>query len=128
MQTILRCKLKGGDIVARMGIYQIPTEIKDQDKWFTYFTKKQAVVLVATGILDYRMIMGAGSNGMLLPAILISILITGVMAALVLIHLPADELFLSGGGIMLDQWLLRIYIRKKNKIIYVKNYLEEETT
>lgn len=112
--------------MARVGIYQIPSDVKDQDKWFRFFNKKQAVVLFFIFLLDYRVLMWAGAHHLLLPALFITLLLTGVAASIVLIPLPADVLYLSGGGIMLDQWLIRIFIRKKEKVLYVKNYRKED--
>lgn len=108
--------------MARVGIYQIPTEMKDQDKWFKYFTKKQACVLFLTAVFDYRFLMWAGTHHMLVPALMFTIFFSAAIASIVLIPLPSAILYLSGGGIMLDQWLIRVFIRKRNKQIYVKNY------
>ncbi len=35
--------------MAAIGVFRIPREFKDEDKWFRYFNKKQAIILVLTG-------------------------------------------------------------------------------
>lgn len=32
--------------MAATGVFRVPREFKDEDKWFRYFNKKQAVVMV----------------------------------------------------------------------------------
>ena len=88
--------------MAAIGVFRIPREFKDEDKWFRYFNKKQAIILVLTGLLDYRLIMAGASHGITIPAIVTAALLTLVIGGMVLIHLPVDVMFLTGGGITLD--------------------------
>lgn len=110
--------------MAAIGVFRIPREFKDEDKWFRYFNKKQATVLVLTGLLDYRLIMVGASHGITIPAIVAAALLTLVIGGMVLIHLPVDVMFLTGGGITLDQWIFRVILRKSKKVIYTKNVEE----
>jgi len=108
--------------MARSGVFKIPKELKDEDKWFRYFTKKQAVPIAVTLLIDYRIIMWASQRNFLLPAIIVSVILTLLVAGIVMVELPVDVLFLSGGGITMEQWIRRVFIRKRNRKIYVKNY------
>ena len=108
------------------GVFRVPREFKDEDRWFRYFNKKQAATLVLTGIVDYRLIMAGASYGITIPAIVVAILLTLVMGGLVMIYLPVDVMFLTGGGITLDQWIFRIILRKSKKVIYTKNVHERD--
>ena len=80
--------------------------------------------MVLTGLLDYRLIMAGASHGITIPAIVTAALLTLVIGGMVLIHLPVDVMFLTGGGITLDQWIFRVILRKSKKVIYTKNVEE----
>lgn len=56
--------------MSRLGVFPIPGEFKSEDRWFRYFNRKQALVLVVSGIIDYRVLMGASAKGMLVPALI----------------------------------------------------------
>ena len=112
--------------MAATGVFRVPREFKDEDRWFRYFNKKQAATLLLTGLVDYRLIMTGASHGITIPAIVAAILLTLVTGGLVMIHLPVDVMFLTGGGITLDQWIFRVILRKSKKVIYTKNVQERD--
>ena len=85
--------------MAKLGVFPIPGEFKSEDKWFRYFNRKQAAVLVLCGILDYKII----------------------MMGIVMVRLPVDVLFLNGGGITIDQLLFRLLYRRLHRELYTKN-------
>ena len=107
-----------------IGINRSIQGIKDEDKWFRYFTKKQALVMILVLLADYKLIMAAAPHGMVIAAIIVSILMTLVAGGMVMIELPVDVMFLTGGGITLDQWLFRVILRKSRKVIYTKHTQE----
>lgn len=72
------------------------------------------------------MIMAGVSHGFTLPAIVAAVLLTLTAGVLVMVHLSVDVMFLTGGGITLDQWIFRVFMRKRRKVIYTKNMQEEE--
>lgn len=108
--------------MSRMGVFSIPGEFKSEDKWFRYFNRKQAVVLVICGILDYRVIMAANVKGLLIPAIILMLVFTMTVMGIVMVRLPVDALFLNGGGITIDQILFRLFYRRIHRELYTKNY------
>ncbi len=108
--------------MSRLGVFPIPGEFKSEDKWFRYFDRKQALVLVICGIVDYRMVMGAAAKGLLVPALIAVLFLTITAMGIVMIRLPVDALFLSGGGLTIDELLLRFLYRKLHREIYTKNY------
>lgn len=112
--------------MAKLGVFKIPREFKDEDKWFRYFNKKQAATLIITLLADYRFLIFANNHGFLMPALVMAILFTLGIAAIIMIELPTDAMFLTGGGITLEHCLIRVLIRKKNRVIYVKNYTPED--
>lgn len=107
--------------MAKLGVFPIPGEFKSEDRWFRYFNRKQATVLVLCGILDYRVIMFANLKGMLVPAITLMLMFTMTMMGIVMVRLPVDVLFLNGGGITIDQLLFRILYREIHRELYTKN-------
>lgn len=106
------------------GVFRVPRGFKDEDRWFRYFNKKQAVVLVLTGLADYRLIMAASGKGLALPAVIAALLLTLAAGGLVMVRLPVDAMYLTGGGITLDQWVFRTVLRKCCRKIYTKNIHE----
>lgn len=112
-------------MMAASGVFRVPREFKDEDRWFRYFNKKQAVVLVLTGLADYRIIMAASEKGFTLPAIIVALILTLVAGGMVMVRLPVDAMYLTGGGITLDQWVFRTVLRKCCRKIYVKNMYQE---
>lgn len=110
--------------MASTGVFRVPREFKDEDKWFRYFTKKQALVLILVLLADYKLIMASAPHGMVIAAVIVSILITLVAVGMVMIELPVDVMFLTGGGITLDQWLFRVILRKSRRVLYTKHTQE----
>lgn len=108
--------------MSRVGVFRVPGEFKSEDKWFRYFNRKQAVVLVICGVIDYRVVISA--KGLLIPALILMIFFTLASLGIVMIRLPVDAMFLSGGGLTIDELLLRILHRKRHQEIYTKNYDE----
>ena len=111
--------------MAEYGVYQIPREIKDEDKWFRYFTKKQALVVVLCGIADYRLINYFAARDLVIVGILLACLITVLFVGSMMVVLPLDNFFLAGGGLTIVEWLFRWIYRSKSKCIYAKNMDEE---
>ena len=111
--------------MSRLGVFQIPGEFKSEDKWFRYFNRKQAIVLVICGIIDYRVVMSASSKGLLVPALIAMILFTLIIMGSVMIRPPVDVMFLTGGGLTMDEMLVRLLYRRINRCIYTKNYDEK---
>lgn len=106
--------------------YNVPSEFSDEDKWLKYFSKRDLGILIATGFLTVILykITGYLFRNPLIGAI-IGLLIMAVCVGISMIKLP-DTLYLSGGGQSILIVLLKRLIRKKNKIIYVRGYDEED--
>ena len=116
--------------MAGHGVYQIPREFKDEDKWFKYFTKKQALVVLFCGVMDYQMINLFAVKNLLIAGILLSCLLTIILVGgflgmlmffTVMVVLPLDNFFLTGGGLTIMEWLLRYLYRRKSRCLYTKN-------
>lgn len=112
--------------MSKIGVFPIPGELTSEDKWFRYFNRKQAATIVICGIIDYRVILSANENDLLLPAIIIMLIFTMTVMGIVLIRLPVDALFLAGGGLTVDQLIFRLLYRLRNRALYTKCSLDEE--
>lgn len=112
--------------MSKIGVFPIPGELTSEDKWFRYFNRKQAAIIVICGIIDYRVILSANGNGLLLPAIIIMLIFTMTVMGIVLIRLPVDALFLAGGGLTVDQLIFRLLYRLRNRALYTKCSVDEE--
>lgn len=112
--------------MSKMGVFPVPGELKSEDKWFRYFNRKQAATLVICGIIDYRVILWANTKDLLLPMIIVMLIITMTAMGIVMIHLPVDAFFLSGGGLTVDQLIFRLIYRVRHKELYTKCGIPEE--
>ncbi len=107
--------------MAGHGVYQIPREFKDEDKWFRYFTKKQAVAMFFCGLADYKLIQLTAAQNILPAGLLLSCLLTGSVAGSIMLVLPLDGFFLAGGGLTIAEWLFRKFYRRRNRCLYTRN-------
>ena len=112
--------------MAKLGVFAVPGEFKSEDKWFRYFNRKQALVLVVCGILDYKVIVSAASKGLVIPALVGMLFMTLVSVGIVMIRFPVDGFFLSGGGLTIDEWLFRLLYRWMHREILTKNYNKKQ--
>lgn len=115
--------------MSSLGNYRIMKPLKDEDRWFKYFTKRQLlfvfVGLVLSGII-YPFFSGLGLR--IVGIFFVEIIMLTVLG-LAFLKLPYSK-YLIGGGRYVHEILVRL-IRKrlpKNKVIYTKNYdeIEEE--
>lgn len=111
--------------MSKVGIFPIPNEFRSEDRWFRYFNRKQAVVLVLVLLTDYKVVMAASHGGMLVPAIIGMLFFSLLAMGVVMVSLPVDALFLGGGGLTLDQLLYRLLYRKYSRALYVKTYSDQ---
>lgn len=111
--------------MAGYGVYQIPREFKDEDKWFKYFTKGQAVLAVLCLVADYRIVMGLASRGLFPFGVILAVLLTALVLGSVMIVLPVENFFLTGGGLTIAECLLRYFYRKRGRCLYTRNMEED---
>ncbi len=101
--------------------HQVMSEFKDEDK-YVGLTKRQlcwAVPGVFLILFFSKIFLGLH---LIELAMFVDIIIIGFVAVMMLVKLPADRLYLTGGGLFLQTVLLRIILRKfkKNRVIYTK--------
>lgn len=102
-------------------VYHIPSEFTDEDKWFRIFYKKNLLVMIC-GLGFTGVIAKAGALfGMQLPMIIFGLIVTAVITGITMLPVPETQ-YLKGGGQTLDIILIRMFIRKKNSVLYVRGY------
>lgn len=109
----------------RLGDYAVMHELKDEDKWLKYFTKKQ---LLYYGV---AILIGIGEILLLYKISLVVVgvellIINLIVAFLIQQKMPQDK-YLWGGGTLIQELLLRVI--KKNlpgkRNLYTKFYDDE---
>ena len=105
------------------GVYELPNQLVDEDKWFKIFTKKQLAFVGVGGGLCFVVMRVAMDLGMFKEGLTISIVIAIVSLFLALYKIP-DSYYLYGSGKNVYSIIAALIIRKspKNRVIYCKNY------
>lgn len=101
--------------------------LKDEDRWFKFFTKKQ-LLFVVTGLLASGIVFPIFNGiGLRVVGIFLVEIIMTVMLILAFLKLPFEK-YLIGGGRYAHEILFRLFAKQmpSNKIIYTKNYEEIE--
>lgn len=109
------------------GVYEVPRELKDEDKWFRFFTKKQLFIVgIAVGICGFLFAILTGL-GLFVLALIISVVIL-VLAIFYAFFIMPDNKYLYGGGYEISTLIMRLINKKviSRKVIYVKFDSEEE--
>lgn len=113
--------------MSRIGRYKTPKEFKDEDIWFKWFTKKQIIYLVVCAGISFVIFTVLQKIHLtLIGAMLVVILmLAGFMVPRM--DMPADK-YLIGGGMPLEQVMLRILVKKflTKKKIYISSFTEKD--
>lgn len=104
--------------MSQLGQYKTPSELKDEDKWFKYFTKKQMAVAIAVLVFDWNTARIFNKLNLIVVGMTIDIFVTIVMAVITLLPMPQNK-YLFGGGLPLYRLAYRVFLRKTlNREIY----------
>lgn len=109
--------------MASLGSYKVPKKLKDEDKWFKFFTKTQLLVMLIALMLGIVGLVAFVSIGMVVLGILFLLLPIIVAAICVFFKIPEDK-YLIGGGEYIGTILL-LLLRKQlpgQKVLFLSNY------
>lgn len=109
----------------RLGDYAVMHELKDEDKWLKYFTKKQLLYFGVAILIGFGEIALFYHIGLVVVGVEL-LIINLIIAFLIQQKMPQDK-YLWGGGTLIQELLLRV-IRKNlpgKKILYTKFYEDE---
>lgn len=105
--------------------HPVMSELKDEDKWLKYFTRKQLIyygVAIALGV-GVTVIL---HNLFHAEAVGFVVIIVNIALAIILqLKIPeSGDKYIIGGGMPLQMILIRMLKKSlpKNRVIYVKNY------
>ena len=104
---------------------EVPGEYTDDERWLKIFKSYQALTLL--GLILVTIILTKTFNlfGIGFIGTFIGIGISILIMCAISINVPADEYLKGASHTLFAIWLRKRY-RKKNKIIFVKNYMEED--
>lgn len=103
-----------------LGKYKVPKPIRDEDKWFKYFTKVQLLSILGAVVVGLAIIRFTYRIHMVFLGIIVALLIV-IATALATMGTIPEEKYLFGGGCPVWQIGFRILNRKfipSNKVIY----------
>lgn len=106
--------------------HKVPTPFSDEDKWFK-LTKRQIVILLIAVVISIGICTLAKGFGVLPLGIMISTAVVVVAGFICFMELPDDK-YMFGTGVKLEILALRVIVKKFNRVIYSKNYDNEERT
>lgn len=103
------------------GDHNVPTPLRDEDKWYK-LTKRQWAIILPAVLIALGVGVFLGKIHLLPLGIAFGVIVVVGAGFVAFMELP-DEKFMYGTGIKLEMVLFRIIYRKlpKNKKIYTKN-------
>lgn len=110
--------------MAQTGKYQIPAEYKDEDRWWK-FTKRQLVYVIIGLMIDYFFFKIFQPMGLSVVWIFLDVVVSLFFGIIAMVPIPQSR-YLHGGGMMLEAVILRMLMRKFNRVLYTKNYDRKE--
>lgn len=106
--------------MARPGRYKVMREMKDEDKWFRWFTKEQLIYLGIFGGVGVGAVVLFASIHLTLIGMVIAIMLIAFGLILPRFDMPDDK-YIIGGGMPLKVIAKRIILKQMpyNKKIYI---------
>ena len=113
--------------MAQIGVYRVPREFKDEDRWFRFFTKTQLLIMgVGVGICAILFLIFS-LIGLFIPALILSVVVLSIAGLLAFLPMP-DNKYMYGGGypvyVIAKRLINKKFIAKKQ--VYVKFEAEDE--
>lgn len=106
--------------------HEIPQEFSDEDRWIIgriSLSRKSFIVLLAGGGMTYGMYKFFSLIDIPVLGVVLGVLLTIVAVFLTIFPIPETD-YIKGGGLTLDDILLRRFVRRRNRIVYVKGIRE----
>lgn len=96
--------------------------LTNQERWLYIFTRKSFLATLIAVVFSFGLFRLMAGFGLTIPGLIIGVFIVLMVYLITTLKVPEGYL-LYGQGLTIDIILLRILLRKSNKIIYVKNYV-----
>lgn len=99
----------------------------DEEKWLKFFSKNALLATIVAFMVAFLIFKFCSLYGLQVFGIILGGILMFGTYFLFSFHLPSD-MTIKGAGLTLIVVMIRIQIRRKNKVLYVKNYrpYEEE--
>lgn len=105
--------------------HNVPGEFNNETKWLRLFSNRQLCYLgVAFLVTALCYKVSVALVGAALPGVITGLVIGVCIMFPVMRVIPETE-FLKGGGLFISTLLVRLWIRKRNRRIYVKGWGKE---
>lgn len=101
--------------------YEIPQGFSDEIKWFKFFSMRSLIVLIATAAPGIFLIRFFSGLGITLYLIVFWTILTGTVTGLTMFRMPSSN-WLGGGGEYIDQVIIKRFVRRKSRCLYLKGY------
>ena len=104
------------------GSYRVPDELKDEDKWFLFFTKKQLVYIIGSFIFAALFFLLFKKINLEIIGLGVGVFVILVTIIFAMIPIPPER-YLMGGGYSMEVLAMRLLCKAlRGKKLYVKNY------
>lgn len=105
-----------------LGRYKVPSELKNENKWFKFFTIPQLCVIGVALVVAIFLLIIFAKQGVFPVGFFIFLLIMIAAFSVVMIKVP-DEYYLFGAKEPVGVIFLRLLIKKlRHRKVYVANY------
>ena len=100
---------------------ETPHQLKDEDRWFKFFSKKQLIVVIPVAIVILIIMYLAIKNNHLVGGIIISAIVAILVIGPIKFPMPQD-MYLFGGGEPIYRFILCkiLYYINRSKRIYIR--------
>ena len=107
--------------MGQVGRYKTPDELRDEDRWFKFFTLPQLAAACAIAAADALLIALAKKAGIVPAGICAALLLTALAGVLLFLRMPRRR-YLMGGGLPLYEVARRVIAKKmpSRRVLYVK--------
>lgn len=102
--------------------HEIPQEFTDEDRWIIgrfSLSKKSFAMLLGGGGLTFGLYKLFSLFHIPVVGVVLGVILTITVVFLTIFPIPESD-YIKGGGLTLDVILLRRYVRRRNRIVYIK--------
>ena len=105
---------------------EIPQEFTDDIRWYKYLTNQMIIAIAICGMIDTLIVLALSSYNLTIPGLILSAIL--MLTVLALISFPMPGAIMSGGGMLLYEYVyLRLRHRGSRKIyLRLENDLDQD--
>ena len=120
--TLPICKIWEVYLMEQM-TYEVPDDLKSsEEKWLKIFSKKAFIAVLGTALLGFALFKTLQGFGHTNLGIILGIIPSLIAYLITTIKVPSTW-YLQGAGLTIDIIILRLYIRFRKRVLYIKGYV-----